>query len=332
MRVPDSAARRHEVLRRLEGRRTVASTPAAFARLRELVLTTPIGGRGPVDAGPGATTTDRELLRVCVAVLSRYCELDGTAAPASTAPTPRARRRARRRGSAPVVVGSSPGAAALRWRTSGVRVTGPPVVLVVAAPLDAMAAGLWRERVEAGAGVRWRRLWAGFVARDRLPDALDPVVSARRWRERTTPDRVRVLAGDAGHRLPDVLGEVTRAALPDRLGAVDTDLLRRLNQALATRPEPIRRRPYDGALRERFDAPWDGAPGVPDESLDWALARGERMAVDLAGCGVEVHGEPRLVVPSSGARLRKVPVADTLERALAVLSSQFEGGDPWRPR
>ena len=328
-----------EVLRRLEARRGAAGDehvrPAARPGLRELVLGTPVGGRGPVDSTDA--TSQRELLRVCLAVLARLCELDP---PRGALPRPDRRRPTRltrltrlgHRGGRPVtVVGTSPQADAVRHAHEGRLEKGPPRVVVVAAPLDAMAVGLWRHRVEAGSGVRWHRLWAGLVARDRLPTALDPLVLARRWSERVPSAEVSVLLAGPGPPLP----------APDRLDAVDTDLLRRLNQLLATRPEPVRRRPYDGPLAAVLTRAWTGDPGVPEDFLDWAVGRGERLAADLACSSLPLSGDPGLVVPSSGSRPRGVPVRATLDRALDVLASQvemvdpagaepLEGGAPWR--
>ena len=343
-----------EVLRRLETRR--GGGDHFRPGLRELVLGTPVGGRGPVDSTDA--TSQRELLRVCLVVLARLCEADPPRGARTGADRPRLPRLPRlpglsrhsRRGRRPVtVVGTSPQADAVRRGLEGRREKGPsrvvprvvPRVVVVAAPLDAMAVGLWRQRVEAGSGVRWHRLWAGFVARDRLPTALDPVALARRWSEREPSAEVSVLMGGPGHPLPRVEGLVVDRSAPDRLDAVDTDLLRRLNQLLATRPEPVRRRPYDGPLGAVLTRAWTGDPGVPEEFLDWAVGRGERLATDLADSGLPVSGDPGLVVPSSEPRLRGVPVTATLDRALDVLGSQvemvdpagagpLEGGAPWR--
>ena len=318
-----ASAAQHEVVRRL-------ADPAPW--LAELVLTTPVGGRGRVDPGPGDRITDRDLLRVCVAALARWSRSSSAARPV---PAPgRVRRRPWHRPY--VVAGRSPDAHAVRTalahagRGEGGR---HPTVLVVGGPLDAMVAVHWRRRVERGAGLRWRRLWSEMAARDALPPAVDLAAVAEDWSRRVPAETVHVLlAGTTREALRlsgDLVGASPREADPARANAVDTDLLRLLNQALATAPAASRLRWVDGDLAGHLHRPWTGVPGTPTAQLDWALARAGLLADALGAGPWQVHGDVRSVVPSTDAGLaRSVPPAETLALALEVLTS-LEGGPPW---
>ncbi len=320
--VPANAAQ-HEVVRRL-------GDPVPW--LAELVLTTPVGGRGRVDPAPGDRLTDRDLLRVAVAALARWST---ASAAARQVPAPRgARRRPWHRPF--VVTGRSPEAHAVRTALARAgRVEGGrrPTVLVVGGPLDAMVAVHWRRRVERGAGLRWRRLWSEMAARDALPPAVDLAAVAEDWTRRVPEGSVHVLLGgttDEALRLAgNLVGASPREADPARVNAVDTDLLRLLNQALATAPAASRLRWVDGDLAGHLHRPWTGVPGTPTAQLDWAVARADSLADALGAGRWQVHGDVRHVVPSTDAGLaRSVPPAETLALALEVLTS-LEGGPPW---
>ena len=322
-----STAAQVEVVRRL-------GDPSA--RLADLVLTTPVGGRGRVDLASSDLLTDRDLLRVCVAALARWSRT----APLRPVPvTPDPRRRPWHRGF--VVAGRSPQAAEVRTALARAgRVEGGrrPTVLVVGGPLDAMVATHWRHRAEHGAGLRWRRLWSEIVARDTLPRPVDLAAVAEEWSGGERAGDVHVLLGSdtdevllvAGHLLGVTLTGVD--AERARLGAVDTDLLRLLNQVLATAPTQSRLRWVDGDLSCHLHRPWTGSPGTPAPHLGWAVARAGSLADALGSGPWQVHGDLRHVVPSTDAALaRSVPPAETLALALEVLTS-LEGGPSWPRR
>ncbi len=303
-------------------------------RLADLVLTTPVGGRGRVDPATADHLGDRDLLRVCVAVLARWSRT------APVSPTPAAARPRRLPWHRSfVVAGRSPEAAEVRaalaraGRAEGGR---GPTVLVVGGALDAMVAAQWRHRVERGAGLRWRRLWSEIAARDALPPPVDLAAVAADWCSRVPAGDVHVVLGadidEAVRVAGDLVGVVPAERGHVRLGGVDTDLLRLLNQVLATAPEGDRLRWVDGDLSGHLHRPWTGVPGTPVAQLDWATARGEALADALGSGPWQVHGELRRVVPSTDAGLaRSVPPAETLALALEVLTS-LEGGPSWPRR
>ena len=312
-----------------------------FATVADRVSRTPVGGRGLLDpvlpwspattAGAPEIEPDElpvgELLRVCVAAIDGWFLDQATARGVPQRP----RRRPRR--PAFVVAGVSPHAESVRRALldaghleGGHR----PTALVVGGPLDAMATMLWRRRVERGAGIRWRRLWAGLAARRVLPAALDLVAVADSWVLQVGADRVHVIVQrdpaaavrDAGH----VLGIASAPARPWTPDVVGTDLLRRLNQSLAIRgPETTRRlleSPLGQAFFQGLHIAENHPLGVPLPQLPWALEQAEALAVRLAAGAFTVHGDPRVVVPSSDPAMpRSVDPRDTLSSALLVLAS-----------
>lgn len=306
-----------EVVRRL---------PANAESLAELVLTTPVGGRGWVDPAGGGVT-DRELLRVCVAVLARWCQDQ----PAAAAEPPKRSRRWRPR--VPyLVAGCSPHASAVRAALTEAGHSGgglrKPTVLVVGGALDAMVASDWRRRVDAGSGVRWRRVWSVMQARDQLPATTDLVAQAQQHLDVWGADRVHVvLAPDpssAVQQAAEILDVSLTHATDLPAHPVDTDLLRLVNQALAAK-DPLVRRPQ---LRR----PWPGGFGAPTAQLDWAVSRASALAEALRDGPWQLHGDATLVVPSTDAGLaRTVSPSQTLALALDVLG-RLEGGGPWPAR
>lgn len=323
-----------EVVRLLAGSR--GAPGQELASLADLVAGTPVGGRGPVDSslawerdrpGVGAPPVEpdelpaRELLRVCVTVLARLAR---SGEPAQVDPG-RARRRPWHRTF--VVDGTSPQARAVRaavrraGRAEGGR---RPAVLVVGGPLDAMLAMHWRRRVERGSGVRWRRVWSRVVASGALPDHVDLAAAAESWAGRVGAANVHVVL----ERDPSTAVAVAGRLLGVRLDAVsgpgcdvvDTDLLRRLNQVLVIDGSQATGTLLAGRFGVSFRTPWGPPLGVPAAQLGWAVERAEAMATRLADGGFVLHGDPRLVVPSSDASLpRSVDPAETLARAIAVL-------------
>ncbi len=300
------------------------------------MLSTPVGGRGRVDPTSADLVTERDLLRVCVAALVRWSRT----APLRPVPVPSApRRKPWHRGF--VVAGRSPQAAEVRTalvRAGRVEGGRRPTVLVVGGPLDAMVATHWRHRVEHGAGLRWRRIWSEIVARDTLPRPVDLAAVATQWSGRERAGDVHVLLGSDTDEVLHVAGHLLGVPLTGvdaerpRLGAVDTDLLRLLNQALATAPAGSRLRWVDGDLSGHLHRPWTGVPGAPAPQLGWAVARAESLADALGSGPWQVHGDPHLVVPSTDAGLaRSVPPAETLALALEVLT-ELEGGPSWPRR
>ncbi|MEP6815659.1 MAG: hypothetical protein ABI873_08930 [Marmoricola sp.] len=310
----------------------------SFARLAALVIGTPVGGRGLVDVplawpespqvvGARAVEPDDlppdELLRVCVSAIVRTTLSDslGPGRPV------KAHRRPWRR--AFVVAGVSAHAESVRaalldaGQVEGGR---RPTVLVVGAPLDVMMAMHWRRRVEAGAGVRWRRVWSGSAARDALPAPVDVAALADDWASRVGAENVHVVL----ERDPADAVTVAGRVLDVGLGSVDdqsadvvqTDLLRRINQMLAIRGSEATRAFRASVFGQFLFRSSRGEPlGVPDRQLGWAVEQAEAMATRLgAGC-YAVHGDPRVVVPSSDAALRRsVDPRDTLEHGLGALA------------
>lgn len=331
-----------EVVRRLAVRE--GSVPghadATFAAVVGRVAGTPVGGRGLVDPGlpclaarAGAPQTEPdelpagELLRVCVATIGAWF-LDQL--PLRGVP-----QRVQRRPWRPafVVAGVSPHAEAVRdallarGHVEGGR---HPTVLVVGGPLDAMATMLWRRRVERGAGVRWRRLWAGLAAQGGLPATLDLVSLADGWANEVGPGRVHVIVrrdpADAVRDAGQVLGVGASVSGPSAPDPVGTDLLRRLNQALAIGGPHTTRLLLESPLGQAFFS--DSSTferrllGVPIAQLPWALERAGGLARRLADGPFVVHGDPQAVVPSSDPTLpRSVDPRDTLSSALLVLGS-----------
>ncbi|MDQ6641763.1 MAG: hypothetical protein M3Y66_04625 [Actinomycetota bacterium] len=304
-----------------------------FDWLADLVLTTPVGGRGPVDlrlpwAGLEVAEPDalpaRELLRVSVSAIAGWC----ATAPPLPMHVPRASRLRRRpwRGSF-VLVGSSPHAGAVRQalHDAGHAEGGRrPTVLVFGAPLEAMIAVHWRRRVEGGAELRWRRLWSEMAVRGALPRTVDLASVADEWAARVGPERVHVILSEDCHDAVAAAGRILgirlRGGVGSRSNAVDTDLLRRLNQALATQHVSIRRRPLEGDLSEVFFRSWDGTPAVPAAQQSWAMAQGEQLAAEIAGRPYATHGDPRVVVPSTdGDREQGVDPRRTLDLAREIL-------------
>jgi hypothetical protein len=324
-----------EVVRRLaEGE----DGGANLARLADLVTGTPVGGRGLVDAPlPWPTSTPiggapavepdalpaNELLRVCVAAIVRTI-LHDVQPPARPA---RMRRRPWRR--AFVVEGTSPHAVAVREALLGAgQVEGGrrPTVLVVGGPLDAMMATHWRLRVEAGAGARWRRVWSGSAARGTLPSSVDVAALAEGWASRVGADKVHVVlerepagAVAAAGRVLDLRLDPVEDLHSD---VVRTDLLRRINQALAIRGPETARAFREGTFGEYLFRSAPGRPlGVPRPQLAWAREQAQAMVIRLGAAGYAVHGDPRVVVPSCDPALRRsVDPADTLRHALLALA------------
>jgi hypothetical protein len=328
---PLPSAAQLEVVRRLAEQAVGEET---ITRLADLVTSTPVGGRGLVDvplpwptapstgAAPATEPEDlpaRELLRVCVTVIARLSRSAGS--PAVVAQR-RRRRRPWQRGF--VVAGTSPHAGAVRDALLDAgRVEGGhrPTVLVVGAPLETMMAMHWRRRVEQGSGTRWRRVWSRTVAAGALPEHVDLADTAAAWADRVGAGNVHVvLERDAADAVA-VAGRLLDVRLDPAPGpgadVVDTDLLRRLNQVLAIRGAGT----LAGSTAECLRAPWARPLGVPRAQLGWAVEQAEVMATRLAAGGFALHGDPRLVVPSSDASLpRSVDPDETLARALVVVS------------
>lgn len=323
-----------------------------LARLADLVTGTPVGGRGLVDSPlpwPTSTRTGgapaiepdelpaNELLRVCVTAIVR------TILHALQPPARRGRMHRRPWRRAFVVAGTSPHAEAVREALLGAgQVEGGkrPTVLVVGGPLDAMMATHWRLRVEAGAGARWRRVWSGSAARGALPKSVDVASVAEDWSARVGADNVHVVL----EHDPAVAVAAAGRVLDLRLDFVDnlhsdvvqTDLLRRINQALAIRGPETARAFREGTFGTYLFLSAAGQPlGVPEPQLDWALEQAEAMISRLAAAGCAVHGDPRVVVPSSDPALRRsVDPADTLQRALLALAGceSLTRATGWPPR
>lgn len=310
-----------------------------FDTLADLVLTTPVGGRGridpalPRDDGPLVELSPRELLRVCVAAIAGWCR-------DNPLPEERPRRSPRhwpwQRSF--VVSGLSPHAEAVR---SALLAAGHaeggrnPVVLVVGGPVEAMLGAHWRRRALAGAGVRWQRLWTVMALRGRLPGAVDLAGLANRWTECRDAGRVEIVLADDPADCVDTVGQILQLDLdrhtPAAQDPVDTDLLRRLNQVLPSKEPGARRRLLAGELVPLLSRPYQRL-AAPAAQLGWAVDRAEALATRLTDGPWVVHGDPRVVVPSTDAGVsRSVPAGQTLDLALQVLLA-LEGGDRWPRR
>lgn len=311
-------------------------------RLVDLVRTTPAAGRGEPE--PSEDLSARELLRVAVPALANAAAAFATSGVSRTAK--RARRPRTQR-----VIGSSAQADAVRAALPAPRrLARGPVVLVVGGPLEAMFGGVWSERVSAGSGVRWRRMWSRAQARAALPALVDlervvatqlAAVGERRVHLvlAGTPDEAVTLAASA-------LGLVPRpSGTESARSPVATDLLRRVNQVTAMRLPTPQREQVRQVLDELIGAGTvtsglgsAQAPdvlGVPDAYRSWASRRASQLAMALRGSACAVHGDPAVVVPSSSEkRASSVTPEQTLRVAGEALwrltAASGVGGDPWR--
>ena len=209
-----------------------------------------------------------------------------------------------------------------------------PTVLVVGGPLDAMVAVHWRRRVERGAGLRWRRLWAEMAARDALPPAVDLAAVAEDWTRRVPEGSVHVLLGGTTDEALRLAGDLVGASPGD--ADAGSRERRRHRPAPAAQPGPghgAGRQPAPVGRRRpgRPSAPAvDRCSRDPDGSARLGGGAGRTRSRTRSAAGPwQVHGDVRRVVPSTDAGLaRSVPPAETLALALEVLTS-LEGGPPW---
>ncbi|MDQ6934484.1 MAG: hypothetical protein M3130_04230 [Actinomycetota bacterium] len=313
-------------------RRLAVLRPSEFTGLADLVLATPLPGRGRVDAplalsghrpGFGTPSADpgeldpEELLRLCCGVLATLLPCIPFQPPLRL---PRTRAGLALRGRFNLAGWPDARAAVRRGLLdAGLREGGRRAVTVVlAGPLEAMMAGRWAVRTRAGSSVTWAQLWRRCQARDQLP----PAVAVDDVADRFGDAQVVVAANPAGALAATarVLG-VTASTEPTGPTPVQSaecsDLLRRLNPVLGFTTDlagqAVLSRRLTGLVADLGAA----RLGPPAAQLDWAQAQGWRIAERLAVTSRRVHGDPGVVVPSGEGR-RSVAAADTLELAVTA--------------
>ncbi|MDQ6687003.1 MAG: hypothetical protein M3Z50_05215 [Actinomycetota bacterium] len=313
-------------------RRLAALRPPEFTGLADLVLATPLPGRGRVDVplalaghrpGFGTPSADpveldpEELLRVCCGVLTTLLPGIPSLTPQRL---PRNRPGLALRGRFSLAGWPDARAAVRRGLLdAGLREGGRRAVTVVlAGPLEAMMAGHWAVRTRTGGSVTWAQLWRRCQARDRLPPAVAVDLAVARFGDAqvvVAADPARALAATAR-----VLG-VTASAEPTGLTPVQSaecsDLLRRLNPVLGFTTDPAGQAVLPRRLTGLVPDLGTARLGPPAAQLDWAQAQGWRIAETLAVTVRRVHGDPGVVVPSGEVR-RSVAAADTLELAVTA--------------
>lgn len=302
----------------------------------------PLPGTGAPDAGPPAVDPGElptgELMRVAVGYLAARLLAERV--------DPRPPRRPRRGQQRYVVRGRSLSATVVRESLSaaglvegGSRWRRPTTVLVVGDALDAMLQASWTARVRAGGGLRWHRA-CSLAARGSLPADLELAdVAAQALAHAGPRDRVELVllpADEAVAAAAGILGEpVAPVHLPARYDPARVDLLRRVDQALASRATRERRAGAAGALDRRLDDDVLAARLAVPREHEGRLTRAAedlaaRLGVLAAGRhpALGVHGDVRVVVPSGAGRARSVPAATTLQRAVEAIrhDDPAEGG------
>lgn len=341
---PLPGAAQLELVRRLSTAGGPAGLPD-FAGLADLVLATTGPGRGLLDVPlpwRGTTPTTgtppvepdalppEELVRAAVGALVPLL-----AALPPTPPAPESRRwRPWRPGF--VLAGAPTTVAVVRTALleNGLREGGSRAThLVLGGPLDELMAQHWAVRVRRGAALRWQRLWRAAEAKDRVPPSVDLRTIAAGLAERHGPQRVHVVVADdpvdvLAH-VADVLGVAGltpgQSTAPQVLA---TDLLRRLNPALTLAVGPERRRRLaDGVWTELAGGEPPTSLAIPSGRFGWAVAAGERMAVELSSGRYAVHGDPGLVVPVRRAGVPRAPEPEAvLAHALTVIGRAWRAG------
>lgn len=262
-----------ELVRRLD------SSLPRFTALADLVLATPVPGRGRVDVPlPGGTAHPygtppvdpgslpaTELLRLAVGVLDR---LIGDP-PALPSPSPGAVRPRRHFQVAGTPIAGAMARQALLgagWREHPRRAR----QFVFGAPLPDAVAQLWTHRVVTGGSTTpWPELWRRLAARGELPRRL----------------RFEELVRSSGRRGLPVFGSLEETAallrrdhglqMEPSMDLVATSLVRRLNTVLATRmTQEVRQRvtPVITEVVGRSSDPIDRLR-VPAAHRNWATAR-----------------------------------------------------------
>lgn len=309
---------------------------------------------GPPPVDP-ADVPLSELVRLAAGVLT---ELSLSASSAAEAVSPRPGgpnpRRERTLARAPSwrLVGVPLSVRDVRHRLAPTEPSGrAPLVVVLAAPLDAALTQVWSTRVQGG-GVR---RWVGFLdrcaARDRLPRGADPVTLARDWSQRLGPGRVRVVVPPSGGTGSDAAAALVRRVLaeqeprrrpwtdrlrgasplpgeptatgpsgPSDLATGQIQALRRVNEVLAVRADPKRRsaarQTVVDALAERGTGPAATRRlTVPERHLDWTRATARRLAEELDAGGYPVAGRVEDLLPVHDGVPRPRP-GDTLAALL----------------
>lgn len=306
-----------------------------FGALADLVLKTASPGRGMVDPPlpwpqeprPFGTPAiepdqlpDEELIRAACATLGvLLCDQPlGARKP---------RRPLLRRGASFVLAGAPATVAAVRAEllAAGMRDGGPEATyLVLGGPLETVMAERWQVAVEAGSGIRWRRLWQMARSRDRVHEQIDLPRLAREFTEQAGADRVHLILDDVPARVARLLGVTVEVAAPD---PVATDLLRVLNPVLVLAAGEAGRQAI-------VDGPWTAAVartrravlelGVPAAMLPWAEGAWRGLVEEIAAGDYAVHGD--LAGLRGSPVVRVVPDADVLARALDLIA------DLWRHR
>jgi hypothetical protein len=330
---PLPGAAQLELVRRLSAS---AGELSDFDELAGLVLATTGPGRGLVDVPlpwPGSEPTagtppvdpealpPDELIRAASGALVR---LLSSVHPGPTPPGARSWRPWRRGftllGAPTTVALLRPALLDAGLREGGSRTT----YFVLGGSLDDLMAQRWAGRVRAGAAMRWQRMWRSAEANDRVPPAIALPTVAAHLAEELGAERVHVVLADdpttALALVSGVLG-VPAGQLQPRSEVLATDLLRRLNPALALAlGEAARRRLIDRVWPEVAGGEQPTSLGVPAGQFRWAVETGERMAAALEAGRYAVHGDPALVVPVRRPGVRRAPDPEAvLTHALTVI-------------
>ncbi len=321
LRHPLPSATHLELVRRINQLAGGTAVPG----LADLVLETPVPGRGRVDvplAWPEGPDTPRfgtpplepdevpddELLRLAVGVLAR--ELPRLPAPAPAPdltrwPVPW-RRRFRLYGSPGTVAGVrqallAQGLVESDWR---------PVHLVLGRPLEAMMAEHWAAATALGGHLRWTTLWRRAEATKAVPPRLDVVGIAGRLAARSRPrEPIHLVVARETDEIALHVARLLRARAFDLDGGSDaarTDLLRRVNRLTAVAHGPGQVRRLATTLSETMEGATVRIPAVavPPGSRKWARRNAataiERLDRESSRAGYAVHGDPASLAPGSG--------------------------------
>jgi len=208
----------------------------------------------------------------------------------------------------------------------------------------------WQETVKH----RNARAWQGWLSDIRGSEGGDPsgdrtrwfwrahdtMAVLRRWSVGIPAERVHVITVPQSRTRPTLLWErfagvlgvdpatvdTTGARANATLGVAETEMLRRLNQRLpADLPQWFYAQEVKGQIAHRALAarPPGPRPQLPDEYAAWAMARGERIAAELAGSGYHIAGdlaELRGTATSAPATPTEPSDTDVLDAALDTLA------------
>lgn len=217
------------------------------------------------------------------------------------------------------------------------------VVVSVRDPASQLV-GEWQDGVRHGRTLRFREFTARALAGDPADDCAHrfaetqdlPRVLAR-WAGAVPADRVHVLCTPPAEGDPRALWRLLASAVGfdgdaydvrDRaanasLGAVETDLLRRVNSALGGR---LRQPGYDAVAKRYFAEQVLGehvsdAPSLPPGLYDALLHVGRQWVKEIDRAGYRVHGELAHLLPVPSTEPRPHPDAVDARAELATAAS-----------